>query len=171
MDARTEPGQVTSLTHQEARPIVIGMLLPVFMGSLDNTILASALPTIGREFGDVHNLPWLITVYLLASTSVVPLYGKVSDIHGRRFALRIALARYMLGSLVCAFAPNMVALILGRALHGLGGGTLGGAVDQAAVEAFRRLFFGVTGTLAIALIAVLLLEEKPLQTGVAPEEK
>jgi EmrB/QacA subfamily drug resistance transporter len=124
MDVRTEPGQVKSLTHEEARPIVIGMLLPVFMGSLDNTILASALPTIGREFGDVHNLPWLITIYLLASTSVVPLYGKMSDIHGRRFALRIAITLYMLGSLVCAFAPNMLALILGRALHGLGGGGL-----------------------------------------------
>ena len=64
--------------------IVLGMLLPVFMGSLDNTILASALPTIGREFGDIHNLPWLITVYLLATTAVIPLYGKISDIHGRR---------------------------------------------------------------------------------------
>jgi len=124
MDARIEPGQARSLSHQEARPIIIGMMLPVFMGSLDNTILASALPTIGREFGDVHDLPWLITIYLLASTAVVPLYGKLSDIHGRRFALRIALALYMLGSLVCALAPSMLALILGRALHGLGGGGL-----------------------------------------------
>jgi EmrB/QacA subfamily drug resistance transporter len=124
MDARTEPGQVTSLSHKQARPIVFGMLLPVFMGSLDNTILASALPTIGREFGDVHNLPWLITIYLLASTAIVPLYGKVSDIYGRQFALRIAIALYMLGSLACALAPSMLALILARALHGLGGGGL-----------------------------------------------
>src|SRR5262245_48282985 len=124
MDASTEPGQVKSLTHKEARPIIIGMLLPVFMGSLDNTILASALPTIGREFGNVHDLPWLITIYLLASTAVVPLYGKLSDIYGRQFTLRIALALYMLGSLVCALAPSMLALILGRALHGLGGGGL-----------------------------------------------
>src|SRR6266850_7482504 len=124
MDARIEPGQVTSLSHKQARPIVFVMLLPVFMGSLDNTILASALPTIGREYGDVHNLPWLITIYLLASTAIVPLYGKVSDIYGRQFALRIAIALYMLGSLACALAPSMLALILGRALHGLGGGGL-----------------------------------------------
>src|SRR6266545_2505728 len=124
MDARTEPGQVTSLSHKQARPIVFGMLLPVFMGSLDNTILASALPTIGREYGDVHNLPWLITIYLLASTAIVPLYGKVSDIYGRQFALRIAIVLYMLGSLACALAPSMLTLILGRALHGLGGGGL-----------------------------------------------
>jgi MFS family permease len=94
------------------------------MSSLDNTILASALPTIGREFGDVYSLPWLISIYLLASTAVVPLYGKVSDIHGRRFTLRIALVIYMAGSLLCALAPNMTTLILGRVLHGLGGGGL-----------------------------------------------
>src|SRR5262245_54994130 len=124
MDARTDSGQASWLPHSEARVIVFGMLLPVFMGSLDNTILASALPTIGREFGDAHSLPWLITIYLLGSTAVVPLYGKISDIHGRQFTLRIAIALYMLGSLVCALAPNMTVLILGRALHGVGGGGL-----------------------------------------------
>ena len=98
MDARVDHSEVRVLTHQEARLIVFGMLLPVFMGSLDNTILASALPTIGRDFGDSHSLPWLITIYLLASTAVVPLYGKISDIHGRRFTLRIAIAIYMAGS-------------------------------------------------------------------------
>jgi MFS family permease len=124
MDARTEPSEAKYLTHQEARFIVFGMLLPVFVGSLDNTILASALPTIGREFNDSHNLPWLIAIYLLASTAVVPLYGKVSDIHGRRFTLLIAIALHMLGSLACALAPNMLSLILARALQGLGGGGL-----------------------------------------------
>ena len=115
---------MTSLSHKEARVIVIGMMLPVFMGSLDNTNLATALPTIGEEFGDVRNLSWLITVYLLAATAVVPLYGKIADIYGRQFTLRIAIVVYMLGSLVCALAPNMLVLILGRALHGLGGGGL-----------------------------------------------
>src|SRR6478752_8047076 len=124
MDARVDHSEVRVLTHQEARVIVIGMLLPVFMGSLDNTILASALPTIGREFDDSHNLPWLITIYLLASTAVVPLYGKLSDIYGRRFTLSIAIALHMAGSLACAFAPSMLALILGRTLQGLGGGGL-----------------------------------------------
>src|SRR6478735_71950 len=124
MDARTEPGQVTSLSHKQARPIVFGVLLPVFMGSLDNTILASALPTIGREFGDVHNLPWLVTAYLISNTAITALYGKISDIRGRRTTLLIAISMYMLGSLVCALAPNMVVLILGRVLHGFGGGGL-----------------------------------------------
>jgi EmrB/QacA subfamily drug resistance transporter len=119
-----QPTTVRDLSHRETRLIVLGVLLPVFMGALDNTILASALPTIGREFGDVHNLPWLITAYLIANTAVTPLYGKISDIHGRRATLFIAISLYMAGSLLCALAPNMFMLILGRVLHGLGGGGL-----------------------------------------------
>jgi MFS family permease len=115
---------MTSLSHKEARVIVLGMMLPVFMGSLDNTNLATALPTIGRDLGDANLLPWLITAYLLAATAVVPLYGKIADIYGRKFTLRIAIVIYIMGSLVCALAPNMLVLILGRALHGLGGGGL-----------------------------------------------
>ncbi|HEX2352650.1 MAG TPA: MFS transporter, partial [Xanthobacteraceae bacterium] len=124
MDAYTGRGEDKALTHRQALLIVLGVLLPTFMGSLDQTILATALPTIGRDFGDMHNLPWLITAYLLASTAIIPLYGKIADIHGRRFTLRIAILTYMAGSLVCALAPNMLVLIFGRVLHGLGGGGL-----------------------------------------------
>src|ERR1041385_7253817 len=124
MDAQAPSHTIRSLTHRETLLIGLGTLLPVFMGSLDNTILASALPTIGREFGDVHNLPWLVTAYLIANTAVSALYGKLSDIRGRRVALLIAISMYMVGSLVCALAPNMFVLILGRVLHGLGGGGL-----------------------------------------------
>jgi EmrB/QacA subfamily drug resistance transporter len=124
MDAAAPPGPNRALTHRETLLVVLGVLLPVFMGSLDNTILASALPTIGREFGDVHNLPWLITAYLIANTAITALYGKISDIRGRRVTLLIAISLYMTGSLVCALAPNMFVLILGRVLHGLGGGGL-----------------------------------------------
>jgi EmrB/QacA subfamily drug resistance transporter len=124
MDAYADRREGEALTHRQTLLIVLGVLVPTFMGSLDQTILATALPTIGRAFNDVHNLPWLMTAYLLASTAMIPLYGKIADIHGRRFALRIAILTYMAGSLVCALAPNMLVLILGRVLHGLGGGGL-----------------------------------------------
>src|SRR6201990_1624948 len=123
MDAGT-PSSHSQLTHRETLIVVLGVLLPVFMGSLDTTILASALPTIGREYGEVHNLPWLVTAYLIANTSITALYGKISDIRGRRFTLMIAISLYMLGSLVCALAPNIFVLILGRVLQGCGGGGL-----------------------------------------------
>ena len=128
MDAQVQAAQSPGrlLTHRQARAIVLGVLLPLFLGSLDNTILASALPTIGQDFGDVHSLPWLITVYLLAATAVMPLYGKIADIRGRLFAMRIATVFYLAGSLVCALAPSIGVLIAGRALQGLGGAGLSG---------------------------------------------
>ncbi|MFL6798608.1 MAG: MFS transporter [Xanthobacteraceae bacterium] len=124
MDAYANGRATAPLTHRETLLIVLGVLLPTFMGSLDQTVLASALPTIGRDLGDTLGLPWLITAYLLASTAVIPLYGKLADIHGRRFTLRIAILTYIAGSLVCALAPSMLVLTFGRVLHGLGGGGL-----------------------------------------------
>src|SRR5580692_10825587 len=112
------------LTHRERRLIVISMMLPVFLGSIDQSILASALPTIGRNLGDVHNLPWLITAFLIASTAMTPLYGKFADIHGRRAAMLIGLVIYMTGSLISAASPNMLMLICGRIVQGCGAGGL-----------------------------------------------
>jgi EmrB/QacA subfamily drug resistance transporter len=155
MDAVAASTTIRRLTHRETRLIVIGMLLPVFIGSLDQTILASALPTIGRDLGDAHDLPWLITAYLLASTAMIPLYGKIADIHGRALALRIAIAVHLTGSLICALAPSMLLLIGARAVQGIGGGGLAsmGMVvlgDVAAPRERGRYFayFAVTYTTA-----------------------
>ena len=118
------PADPAPLTHQQKRLIVICMMLPVFLGSVDQSILASALPTIGRSLGDVHNLPWLITAFLIAATAFTPLYGKFADIHGRRAAMLIGLGVYMTGSLICAASPNMLMLICGRVVQGCGAGGL-----------------------------------------------
>jgi len=111
-------------SHQEKRLIVISMMLPVFLGSVDQSILASALPTIGRSLGDVHNLPWLITAFLIAATALTPLYGKFADIHGRRAGMLIGLGIYMVGSLICAASSDMLMLICGRVVQGCGAGGL-----------------------------------------------
>jgi MFS family permease len=118
MDAPTVA--VKPLTHKDCRLIVIGAMLPVFIGAMDNTILASALPTIGRDLGDIRNLPWLITIFLLASTACMPLCGKIADIHGRRLTLCVAIAIHLVGSLICALAPSMMMLIVGRIVQGIG---------------------------------------------------
>src|ERR1700682_6795266 len=109
------------LSHQQRRLIVISMMLPVFLGSIDQSILATSLPTIGRALGDVHNLPWLVTSFLIASTALTPLYGKFADIHGRRAALLIALGVYMAGSLLAASSTSMLMLI-GGGVRGSAGG-------------------------------------------------
>ena len=116
--------QAAPLEHAAVRRIVIGILLAMFLAALDQTIVATALPTIGRALGDPEHLPWVVTAYLLSSTAVTPLYGKLSDIHGRRLILLTGIGTFVLGSLACALAPSMTALILARALQGLGGGGL-----------------------------------------------
>ncbi len=113
-----------ALTHPERRIIVMTMMMPVFMGSIDQSILASALPTIGRVFGDVHDLPWVITSYLIAATALTPLYGKFADIYGRRASLMVALGIYMTGSLISATSTSILMLIGGRIVQGCGGGGL-----------------------------------------------
>lgn len=112
------------LDDAEIKSIVIGLMTAMLLAALDQTIVATAMPTIGLDLGDAVNLPWIVTAYLLASTAVTPLYGKLSDIHGRRIMLLIAITTFSLGSLVCAVAPTMVTLALARGLQGIGGGGL-----------------------------------------------
>ncbi len=111
-----------TLTPSEVRTILMSLLLTMFLAALDQTIVATALPTIGRQFQDVSSLSWVITAYLLASTAVAPVFGTLADIYGRRGMIIVALSLFVAGSVVCALAPNMTVLILGRGLQGLGGG-------------------------------------------------
>src|ERR1700675_561030 len=112
------------LTQSEVRTILISLMLTMFLAALDQTIVATALPTIGRQFQDVSNLSWVITAYLLASTAVAPVFGTLADIYGRRAMIILALSLFLVGSILCALAPNMPVLILARGLQGLGGGRL-----------------------------------------------
>src|SRR4029078_6931342 len=79
-----------ALTDAEIRPILLGVCLSMFISALNQTIIATALPTIGRDFNDFENLSWLITAYLLTSTVAAPLFGKLSDIYGRRKVMMTA---------------------------------------------------------------------------------
>jgi MFS family permease len=110
------------LSQREVRTILMSLLLTMFLAALDQTIVATALPTIGRQFSDVSNLSWVITAYLLASTAVAPVFGTLSDIYGRRGMIIVALSLFVAGSVLCAVAPSMPVLILARGLQGLGGG-------------------------------------------------
>ena len=110
------------LTPGEVRTILMSLMLTMFLAALDQTIVATALPTIGRQFRDVSSLSWVITAYLLASTAVAPVFGTLSDIYGRRAMIVTALSLFVAGSILCAMAPNMTVLIVARGLQGLGGG-------------------------------------------------
>ena len=121
---RLQGSPAPALSHAEIRTIILGVLLAMFLAALDQTIIATALPTIGRELGDLEHLPWIVTVYLLTSTAVTPLYGKISDSYGRRVTMLVGIAIFIAGSIACALAPTMFVLILARALQGVGGGGL-----------------------------------------------
>ncbi len=112
----------SAMSHAEVRTIFFGLMLAAFLAALNQTIIATALPTIGRNFGDFENLSWIVTAYLLTSTAVAPLYGKLSDIWGRRAMILAAIGLFMAGSAMAAAAPSMTMLILGRGLQGIGGG-------------------------------------------------
>src|SRR3984893_8903623 len=123
-DPSPPPPSLVYLEHAAARRIIVGILLIMLLAALDQVMVATALLTIAESLGYFENLPWVVTANLLCATAATPLYGKLSDIHGRRTIMLIAIGIYAAGSLACALAPTMLALIGGRALQGLGGGGL-----------------------------------------------
>jgi EmrB/QacA subfamily drug resistance transporter len=112
------------LDHATIRAIVAGIMLAMFLSALEQTIVAPALPAIGKSLGGIDDLSWVVTAYLLAATVATPLFGKLSDIYGRRALLLAAIVIFVAGSVACALAPNIWMLILARALQGIGGGGL-----------------------------------------------
>ncbi|MCS4265627.1 MDR family MFS transporter [Serratia sp. BIGb0163] len=150
------------------RLLFSALLLVMLLAALDQTIVSTALPTIVGEFGGLENLSWVVTAYLLASTIVVPLYGKFGDLFGRKIVLQIAIVVFLLGSVLCGLAQNMTELILMRALQGLGGGGLlvvtmavvGDVIPPADRGRYQGLFGGVFGLATVVgpLIGGLLVQ-------------
>jgi EmrB/QacA subfamily drug resistance transporter len=106
------------------RLIFGALMLVLLLAALDQTIVATALPTIVGELGGIEHLSWVVTAYLLASTVVGPLYGKFGDLYGRKIVLQTAIVIFLIGSALCGLAQNMPQLIAFRALQGIGGGGL-----------------------------------------------
>lgn len=94
------------------------------LGALNQTILATALPTVVGDLNGVDRMTWVISSYILASTIMMPIYGKISDLVGRRPMLLIAIAVFLVGAVVCATAGSITWLVVGRAVQGIGGGGL-----------------------------------------------
>jgi len=157
-----------ALPAAAVRRIVLGLLPAIFLGAIDQSIVPIALLTIGRDLGDVSLIAWVMSGYLVAGTVATPLYGKLSDLHGRRRMITVSLCVAMAGSLLCALSQSMPMLVASRVLQGLGSGAIF-ALAQAAVAdvvagpergRFQGYFSGVFASAAVAapLLGGLLTE-------------
>src|SRR5256714_1775048 len=105
-----------SQTPASIRTVFGALFLALLLAALDQTIVSTALPTIVGELGGLTHLSWVVTAYLLTSTVVGPLYGKLGDLHGRKIVLQAAIIVFLIGSALCGLAQDMLQLILFRAV-------------------------------------------------------
>ena len=135
-----------------------GLLLVMLLAALDQTIVATALPTIVGDLGGLDHISWVVTAYLLAQTAVTPLYGKLGDMYGRKVVLQAGLIVFLIGSALCGQSQSLDELIAFRALQGLGGGGLmvsaqaaiGDVVPPRERGRYTGLFGAVFGLASIA---------------------
>ncbi|MGC4190754.1 MAG: MDR family MFS transporter [Thermomicrobiales bacterium] len=122
----SDPGQteMPQFSHRQIMVIIGGLIAGMLLSALDQSIVGTALPRIVSDLGGLNHLSWVVTAYLLTSTAVTPLWGKISDLYGRRIIFQATIIIFLVGSALCGLAQNMPELIAFRALQGIGGGGL-----------------------------------------------
>ncbi|MFL6718649.1 MAG: MDR family MFS transporter [Burkholderiaceae bacterium] len=149
-------------THAQVRSIIIGVLLAILMGALDQTIISVALPVLSAELGGFAWLAWVVSGYLVAVAVITPIYGKLGDLYGRRLMLSVSIGIFLVSSVLCALSTSMAMLVIGRVLQGIGGGGLisisQGIIADVVSPRERGRYQGyVSGTYAVASVAGPLL--------------
>jgi EmrB/QacA subfamily drug resistance transporter len=156
-DGDTPPPELQRANKRGVRAIFGALMLVMLLASLDQTIVSTALPTIVGEFGELAHLSWIVTAYLLTTTIVTPLYGKLGDLFGRKIVLQSAILLFLIGSVLCGLSQSMGQLIAFRALQGLGGGGLMVTIIAAVGDLFsprergryQGIFGGVFGVATV----------------------
>ncbi|KAF9929812.1 hypothetical protein FBU30_001186 [Linnemannia zychae] len=108
------------LPPRELALVFVALMIVIFLASLDQTIVSVLIPALGKTFNAPQYIAWVGTSYLLTSTAMQPLYGKLSDIFGRKITILTAVALFLIGSLICGVSPNINILIFGRSIAGAG---------------------------------------------------
>src|SRR5574339_639221 len=112
------------MSRQRIVLVTAGIMLSLFLASMESTVVATAMPTIVGQLGGLEHYSWVFSAYMLASTTTVPLYGKLSDLYGRRKLYVFAMGLFLAGSILCGLSNRMTQLIFARALQGIGAGGL-----------------------------------------------
>jgi EmrB/QacA subfamily drug resistance transporter len=157
MTTTTASGSGVQLSHRAILQILGGLLLGLFLAALDQTIVASAIRTIGDDLHGLSAQAWVTTAYLITSTIATPLYGKLSDIYGRKKLFLLAITLFIIGSAACSFATSMYELAGFRAFQGLGAGGLfslalaiiGDIVSPRERARYQGYFLAVFGTASV----------------------
>lgn len=118
------PTESAALTHRQILIVLSGLMTGMLLAALDQTIVSTALKRIVEDFNGLDHYTWVVTAYLLTSTASTPLYGKISDLFGRRKVFQFAIVTFLIGSFLAGASQNMAELIATRALQGLGAGGL-----------------------------------------------
>lgn len=120
----SSPATLPDVSRRELVLVFAGLMLALTLASLDQNIVSTALPRIVSDLGGLMHLSWVVTAFMVASTTTTPLYGKLSDIYGRKRLFYVAIGIFLAGSMLCGLSQTMLQLILFRALQGLGAGGL-----------------------------------------------
>ena len=145
------------LTHKQILVVMSGLMVGMFLSALDQSIVGTALPRITSELGGLDKLSWVVTAYLLTATASTPLWGKISDLYGRRLLFQIAIVTFLIGSVLAGLSQNIDQLIATRAVQGLGGGglmalamaTIGDVVPPRERGRYQGYFAAVFGTSSV----------------------
>jgi EmrB/QacA subfamily drug resistance transporter len=146
------------LTHRQILVVLTGVMAGMLLAALDQSIVGTALPRIVSDLGGLDRLSWVVTAYLLTSTAVTPLWGKISDLYGRRLIFQAAITIFIAGSALSGAAQTMTELIAARAFQGIGGGGLfaialsiiGDVIPPRERGRYQGYFAGVFGVSSIA---------------------
>ena len=143
------------LSQRQKLMLVASLMLAMFIGAIDQTVVSTATPKILADLGGFNLLSWMFTSYMLTSTVVVPLVGKLSDIYGRKTFVLVGIVAFLIASIACGAAPNMESLIAFRAIQGFGGGVIFASVFATIGDIFppaeRSKYMGLfTGIFALA---------------------
>ncbi len=157
-DKAAAPAEKGQLSHKEIMFVLSGLMMGMLLAALDQTIVSTALKKIVEDFNGLSHYTWVVTAYLLTSTASTPLYGKISDLYGRRPVFQFAIVTFLIGSFAAGAATSMNQLIAFRAIQGLGAGGLmaltfviiGDIVSPRERGKYQGYFGGVWGLSSVA---------------------